>query len=373
MKRIMLVGGEDVHFRQPFIDELLKTNYAVSIVAPLPNPALDSSRVDLFDYGLRRNLTLKNDFQCILQLRRHVANWKPDIVHAFDTKPSFLVPIALGYRKKPVVIRTITGMGKLFSSHGIGIRILRLMHWGLNILARPGLDLTIFQNSTDEEYYLRHFLVSRKKSALIPGSGVNVRELRKSINLADRNRCRSEIGLTGKVVFVMVGRLIKEKGVLEYLQAARKLKGVYSDIAFLLVGPDGANEPGAISKEHLRSYPEVIYLGKSDDIPSIFNLSDVFVLPTKYREGVPRAMLEAMALSLPVIVTKMPGCYEAISGEQAGLLIAPGSVDQLAVAMAKMRDADRRSMGCRALRTVRQTYDSSIIFSQLLNIYDAQS
>jgi len=342
----------------------------VAVAASVRHPVMSDNGVEVFLYDLHREISLHHDLRALRQLRRIVREWKPNIVHAFDTKPTYLLPIALVGIPAPQVLRTITGMGKVFSARGPRARLLQATHWILHQIARIRSDHTVFQNQTDLGYFVKRRLVRQEDTSLIPGSGINLEGLLAFKNDKARTAMGKKMGLNGKIVFVMVARLIREKGVLEYLKAARLVRGKYPEAVFLLVGPSGSDEPDAVPDQVLEAFSEdVLYLGARSDVPEILNASDVFVLPTKYREGVPRAMLEAMALSLPVVVSDMPGCREAVEGRKTGFLVPPGNVEALAEALELAMKADRQALGAAGLRDVRDIYALPNILSATLDLY----
>lgn len=368
--KILLIGGEDIHLRIDMIGFLQKSGFQVAVAASVRHPVMVEHGVEVFLYDLHREIGLARDLKALRQLRRIVRDWKPDIVHAFDTKPTYLLPIALARDPSPRVLRTITGMGKIFSTGGLRARILRNIHWILHRIARKRSDHTVFQNRTDQRYFLENRLVSPKDISLIPGSGINLEGLQAFRDDAARDAMRATLELDDKIVFVMIARLVWEKGVMEYLQAARQVRKTYPDAMFLLVGPGASNEPGAVPDQVIGEFSDdVRYLGPRSDVPEILNASDVFVLPTKYREGVPRAMLEAMALSLPVVVSDMPGCREAVEGRGTGFLVPPGDVPALAGALEQALTADRRALGTAGMRDVRDIYALPRILSATLDLY----
>lgn len=374
LPRLLLVGGEDVHLRLDFIRRMRGLGYQVAVAAPPdpPQTALEAEGVEILRYPLQRSLSLRGDWQAVRALRRIVATWRPDIVHAYDTKPTYLAPIALIGSPGPAVVRTITGMGRIFSSRRPGALVLRAVHWALHMAARPRVDHTIFQNGTDATYFRRAGLAAPARSSLIRGSGIEVEALRRRVSPDARPRLRRELDLAGKTVFVMVARLVAEKGVAEYLEAARRLRETRDDVAFLLVGPSGGDEPGGVPTATIEAAAgHVTYLGRRNDVPDLLVASDIFVLPTKYREGVPRAMLEAMALGRPVIVTDMPGCDEAVLHGPCGFLARTGDVDSLTAAMhsALNARAELDQLGKHAIDSVKDRYSMDLVMKETTAIY----
>lgn len=170
----------------------------------------------------------------------------------------------------------------------------------------------------------------------------------------------------------MISRLVVQKGVREYLEAARRIQPHVKDVTFLLVGPIASEGAQAIPvKELERSANSVRYLGPRSDIPAILALTDLFVLPSYYREGIPRVLLEAGALGLPLITTDMPGCKEVVRAGWNGLLVPPRDVKALASAMLRLLSSndERTMMGMRSKAHIRDNFSLSRVADAYAEIY----
>lgn len=336
-KRILLVGGVDGHLRLDTYLHLMGQNHKVAVAAPNPLPSVTAEGCEVFQYALARHSTVLNDLAALRDLRRITKTWHPDIVHAFDTKPNYLVPLALRGMKGVHVIRTINGLGRIFSTDSVKYKLLRHIFFMLHRIARPFVTRTIFQNSADMKLFVDNKLISNKDAVLIPGSGIHTERIRLQLDPLRRDQTRSDLGWSNKIVFILISRLLKEKGIYEYFQAARRLSQSTPQVECVLVGPSAETEYGAVSKKMLQENSDVItYLGERQDVPALLNAADIFVLPTKYREGIPRSLLEAMAMGKPVIVSDMPGCGEVVKKAGCGLVVRPGDGPGLAEAMEAM-------------------------------------
>lgn len=369
--RILIVGGIDGHLRKETYIHLMSQGHEVAVAAPRGLKDISDIGCKLFNYHLVRGVSIKNDLLAIADLRRIAVTWRPDIVHAFDTKPNYLVPIALSRFSKISVVRTINGIGRIFSSDNYKNYFLRLIFYILHQLAKPSVTHTIFQNQADRDLFLRLRLVMLDKTSLIPGSGIHTEQLRSHITNSNREVFRRELGWSGRVVYILVARLLKEKGVPEFISAARKLRTLKPDALCVLVGPAGGNEFGAVPLEVLRaSEMDVMYLGERNDVPALLNAADIFVLPTRYREGIPRALLEAMAMGLPAIVTDMPGCGDVVDHAGCGLVIPAGDDDALANAMNQICTKDLHSLGQAGAACIDKYYVHSSIMAAVDFVYD---
>jgi glycosyltransferase involved in cell wall biosynthesis len=368
--KLLVVAGDDVAMRLATFTHLRSVGFDVAIAAPGMHQTLTKAGFPVFHYDLIRNVQPLADLYAIHQLRKIVLEWVPQIIHAYDTKPCYLVPIAMINIKGPKVIRTINGMGKIYTSDSLKNYILRAIYKSLHLLARRRIDYTIFQNSTDQNYFVDNNFVSRQKTSLIQGSGIDINYMKRFKSKPKRDVLRSELNLGRKTTFIMIARITKEKGVLDFLEAARQIRKRLPKTAFLLVGPAAGDEPDGIDTAYINSYAkDVTYLGRRDDIPQLLNASDIFVLPTKYREGVPRAMLEAMAMALPVIVSGAPGCQEAVQGRGTGILTLATGSKALAAAMKQVLNSDLSAMGKAGQSDIKNIYALPIVMKALTNIY----
>jgi glycosyltransferase involved in cell wall biosynthesis len=333
---VLVVSGEDVHLRIPSILKLKDLGYKVSVAGPVEHPRFAQESIPFYVYPLVRELNPSADVKAIKQLQNINGLCAPDIIHAFDTKPCLLVPMAFDGRKEIFVVRTINGMGAIFSERSIKMLILRGVYLLFHFLLRKRLSVTIFQNDDDMSFFKRMRLSKDSTSIKISGSGVAVQEIEKRLQLSDRVKVRESLSLGDKTVFVIVSRMIRSKGIETLIEAAELLSNKTDEALFLLVGPSGDDEPGSISQQRLSSLKENIkYLGKRNDIYEVMDACDYFVLPTAYREGVPRAMLEALVVGLPIVVSDMPGCREGLCSGKNGWLVPPNDPVALAAALEK--------------------------------------
>jgi glycosyltransferase involved in cell wall biosynthesis len=349
--RIWCVGGEDVHFRIPFLKELRVSGFDVGAAGSVAGPAFEQEKIEYHSYPLKRGLGPLSDLLSIFTLARLLRRHKVDLVHAFDTKPGLFVPIAARLAGIPVAMRTIAGMGYVFSSNSLLAMILRPVYCLLQALISRASDMTVFQNSDDESFFLSNRLTGGKKHQLVLSSGIDLAAFERArMDVGNLDGLRRDLGLEGKVVFILVARLVKSKGVAEYLEAASLVKKKHENAVFLLVGPRESEGIEAVSERLLEKHADSVrYLGRRSDVPQLLALSDVFVLPTYYREGVPRVLLEAGAMGLPLITTDMPGCRDVVFHEWNGLLVSARDANSLAASIAWMIDhvEERLEMGRR--------------------------
>jgi len=367
------VGGEDIHLRLPILQELQKRGFTVGAVGTAGEERFAESGIPFWRYTLDRWINPMTDRQSIHELHTLFALHRPNIVHAFDTKPAILAMFAAMKANVPGRIRTITGMGYAFSSNSPLAYLLRPVYRSLQRRASQAASVTIFQNTDDRQYFLDHDMVQAEKCQLVLSSGIDVERFCNSVPSAERlNQLRYKLGLIDQPVVIMVARMVRDKGVQEYLHAAKKVVKTYHDAAFLLVGPIASEGRQAVSLEEIQRFaPYVHYLGRREDISALLAISEVVVLPSYYREGVPRVLLEAGALGKPMVTTDMPGCREVVQDGENGLLVPIRNGDALAEAIEKLLEnkKERKRMGKKSAELVRQKFALESVCSAYAKIY----
>jgi glycosyltransferase involved in cell wall biosynthesis len=310
------------------IAELIARGHRVVAMAPSIDPEVAKGLRTLGAEPVEiqiANSTL-NPLSLLASLRLLVRVFKeirPDTVIPYTIKPVTIGGLAASRAGVPNIVPLITGLGYPFSN-GTGLKR-KLSRLGATVLYRLSLarsSTVIFQNKDDrDDLAAEGILPAGKRSVVVNGSGVDLAEF-------------TPKPIPAKPSFLMIARLIGDKGVLEYGAAVATLKKKYPHARFALAGwfdpsPDG------ISKEELDTMVAggVDYLGKLDDVRPALADAGVFVLPSRYREGTPRSSLEAMAMGRPVITCDAPGCRETVEQGENGFLVRPGDVADLTAAM----------------------------------------
>lgn len=372
---VLHVAGVDTHLRLPSILQLRDRGIQVCAAGSGAPDAFEAHGIPYHRYPLARGAAPLADRKSREHLAGIIRDVRPHVVHSFSTKPCVLVPPVAQAAGVPAVVRTICGLGYLYSTDSLKTRLLRIPYLMLHRRASRASWCTIFQNQDDHELFLSKGVVSEENSMLIPGSGVDIDALRTQLPDPERREhLRQELKLHDSVVVIMVSRLVRQKGVEHYLQAAREIRKQFPNVRFLLVGPVAGEGGQAVSLQTIESFAgDVTYLGYRSDIPELLSVSDVFVLPTMYREGVPRVLMEAGALGLALVTTDMPGCRDVVIDEQTGLCIEPGNQPALTAAIQKLVEAPglRADLGSRAFARIQSTFEMSRIVDAYLDVYSA--
>lgn len=312
----------------------------------------------------RRSLNPARELALIRRISAVYAAEKPDIVHHFTIKCVVYGSMIARWHGIERRVNAITGMGYVFCDEGYLARLLRPVVRGLMRHALGGdASHLILQNRDDVADFLAADLASGHRTHLIMGSGVDSSRFRPQAGAAKRRAIR----------VLLACRMLWDKGVGEYIAAARLCKIQGLPVDFLLAGNPDPGNPGSVPSAQIRNWQEhadVQYLGHVDDMPGLLSQVDVAILPS-YREGVPRSLLEAAACGLPLIATDVPGCREVVRNRLNGLLIPPRDASALAAAIRFMHEhpEERARMGAEARRTALHEFDQKIVFERTFAVY----
>lgn len=356
MKFLLVAGFPDslLHFRGPLIDALLEAGQEVHVAAPdlsATSPVrleLEARGLTVHEIPLRRTGTNPlADLKVTLHLFRLMSRIRPDRVLGYTIKPVIYGTLAATLARVPRRFALITGLGYAFQGNGER-NLLRWLVQCLYALALRTTHKVFFQNPDDESLFRTlELLTSNVPSCVVNGSGVDVA----AFNVAP---------LPANTRFLLIARLLGDKGVREYVEAARKVRARYPEAVFSLVGWIDVN-PDAITKDELDAWIKegvIEYIGRLKDVrPAIAGCS-VYVLPS-YREGTPRTVLEAMAMGRAVITTDSPGCRETVVDGENGILVPVKAVDELAEAMLRFIEQPELAarMGQRSRQIAEEKYD----------------
>lgn len=370
--RIWCVGGEDSELRLPFIRALRDGGFdVVALGSGSPEPFI-AAGVPYRSYRLDRFGNIVSNIAAIGELARQMRLDRPSIVQTFDTKPGLIAPVAARFATRPAVVRTINGLGYAFSTTAHAGKLLQFAYGTLQRRVAPLTNVTIFQNSDDYSIFRERGWISGG-SELIPGSGIDVAGFRAAIPCGrELAELRRRLGLEGRRVVTTVTRLTRQKGV-PTLLAAAELLAPRGDTVFLLAGPRQEEGPLAIPQALLDRYAGIVrYIGKRSDVPALLGLTDIFVLPTEYREGIPRVLLEAGLAGRPIVTTSLPGCTDVVRHGWNGLVVPPAQPAELATAIAFLLDhpAIGQDMGERGRMLVAERFALDRVAAAYVRVYE---
>lgn len=328
--KILVLGGQLAalaNFRGPLIRDLIAAGHEVVAVAPEPaEPWLGQVKAlgaTYIEAPLQRvSLNPFADLAFMVWLWRIFRKERPDVVFAFQAKPVIYGMLAAALAGVKRRIAMIEGLGQGFANTAGSWRR-RLAGAVLPLMYKVALRFAhevIFLNADDVDDFTRLGIINGQKVRQIPGIGVDLQHF------------AQQALPEGPVTFIMIARLLIDKGVREYAAAAAAVKQQYPDACFLLLGPYDPS-PAGIRSDEVESWSQLEYLGATSDVRPYLAVAHVFVLPTFYREGMPRSALEALAVGRVVITTDSPGARETVVAGSNGYLVKPRSVAELSAAM----------------------------------------
>jgi glycosyltransferase involved in cell wall biosynthesis len=372
---VHIVGGPDVDSRLELMEQM-RASFRLEGVGSSPSPRgrFLAAGFGYHEYRLSRAASPLGDLRAVISLLALFRRLRPQLVHAFDTKPGVLACLAARAAGVPLVVGSITGLGSLYTNDDRRTLLLRRIYQPLQRLACRASDLTIFQNHDDLRQLIAYGVVREDKARVIPGSGVRTDRFdRTRIPPAARARVREELGIPQAAPLVtMVSRLIRSKGIATFAAAAGLARQGGYGARFLLVGADDS-ESGErlLPEERAQLAANLTWAGPRQDIAEVLAASDIFVLPSFYREGIPRVLLEAAATGLPLVTANSPGCNEVVEDGVNGFVVPPRDAAALAQAIECLlaSPALRQQFGDASRQRAIARFDLGLIARDLRSLY----
>lgn len=301
----MIASGNEVVVTGPnkdFIDDIYGLGVSKFIEVPL----------------VKDNTSISGDLHYLKLLKRAIREEKPDFVFSYTIKPVIYGSIAAKSCKVSRIYAMVTGLGRVYTSSSFKTRVIKLITKMLYKKAFKACDRVIFQNKDDINEFVKEKYLPEIKTVIVNGSGVNMNRFKKT-------------DLPNVPTFLMVSRIIKEKGVLEFCEAARMVREKHPETKFVLLGGFD-NSIGAIKPQDIQKYidnGDIVFPGEVKDPVKFYYDASVFVLPSYYREGLPRTILEAMSCGRAIITTDWPGCREPIVDGFNGFIVPIKNIEML--------------------------------------------
>ncbi|WGM41131.1 glycosyltransferase family 4 protein [Caulobacter sp. NIBR1757] len=368
---IALFGNTDwylYNFRLPLLVRLREEGTRLILISP-PGEYGERLAAMGFDWRplpmKRRSLNPLSEAKLLLHIARLLRAEKVSIIHGFTIKPAIYAGIAgrmAGVRGR---VSAVAGLGFVFISDSLTARLLRPVVRALAWLAFGGRRARlIVQNPDDRAAFVDRGLVHPAKVHTIPGSGVDLTRFR----ISTRVRGEDE-----PLKVLLAARMLWDKGLAEFVEAARVLKAEGRNIHFLLAGEPDPGNPAACRPEDLAGWMAeglVEHLGHVDDMPALLADVDVVVLPS-YREGLPKTLIEAAGCARALITTDVPGCREVVTHDEDGLLVNVREHTGLVEAIARLDDDAhlRQRLGLAARDKALRLFDVEIVMARTLGVY----
>lgn len=362
---------EDWFFCSHFIERAVaarRSGYKVSVLTRVRDHGdrIRAEGLSLIPIEIhRKGLNPFREFATILRIARIYRRERPELVHHFALKPIIYGTLASWLAAIKHCVNAPVGMGFVFSSTSLLACMMRpAMRLTLRALLNPPGSRVVFENADDLAEAVKDGLVRPQAAVLIRGAGVDI--------VRFQPRPEPE----GIPTVVLVARMLWEKGISEFVEAARRLRDRKIAARFLLVGAPDSENPAAIPLAQLQAWHQeriVEWLGHRSDVAEILADSHIACLPSYYREGLPKALLEALAAGRPVVATDVPGCREAVRHGDNGFLVPNRDPEALADALARLiQDPSlRQRMGASGRRRAETEFASSLVCEATLALYHA--
>lgn len=348
-------------FRLPVMLELKRLGHTPVAIAPEGEylQKIRDAGVEVATYDIeRKSLNPMKEIKAIQNIYETIKPLKLDILHTFTAKPNIYGTIAGRLAKVPRIVNLVEGLGSFYLENDIKSRLVRSLIETMYKRVFKLSNAVMFVNSDDPDYLQSKGIVEPSKIVKINGVGIDTAMWTR----------RQEAG--EPLTVIMIARLIRHKGVLEYLRACQSLKAKYPSVRFVYVGGEDMGNPSGLKKEIFEGFGGVEYLGERSDIKELLEDSHIFVLPS-YREGLPRTVLEAMSMEVAVVGADVCGTRDVVRDGKTGLLVAAKDAKALEAAIEKLLTDEklRKQLAKNGRETCKKEYDIKPIVKAHLQVY----
>lgn len=351
------------NFRKNTIKELISLGHDLTVVSSRDHTSkkLESLGCEVIDIDL--DSSGKNPFKdlyIIYKIYKIYSEIVPDLILNFTPKINIYSTLA-AYLLRIKCINNIAGLGTIFIDNNLLSKFVGYLYG----LSQPFAHRVFFQNEEDQNYFIEKGWVTKERSIRIMGSGVDLNHFQVKESNDD-----------GFIRFIFIGRLLKEKGLLDLVEAIKILKKKYMDFELMILGPfdnKKKNQPSIEDINHWTKDKYINYIGFKEDVEAYLAESDCIVLPSYYREGVPKSLLEAAAMGKPIITTDTIGCRDVVDDGINGFLIQPrdiqGLVDKMELVI-NMSHQVRLEMGLNGRKKIESQFDEKKVIQEYINVLE---
>lgn len=372
--RIVFIGtvaSSFLSFRANLIQSLLKQQYSVyAFVSEYSQDELDGIAAlgaTPITYELNRGgINPLADAKATYALSKKIKEVNPDLVFSYFSKPVIFGTLAAKLAKVPRVIGMLEGLGYAFTEQPEGLskkaQLIKSIQVLLYKIALPKLDNIVFLNPDDPKDLLETYHIKVKQVGILGGIGLDL----------DKYSYQPIENIGSSINFLFIGRMLKEKGIHDFIAAAKIVKQIYPDVQFTVLGAIDSSNPGALQQSELDTLVSssiINYPGQVDNVQDWITASHVFVLPS-YREGVPRSTQEAMAIGRAVITTDVPGCRETVIEGVNGFLVEKWNPQVLAEKMIYFIEHPKeiKKMGYESYKIAQEKFDANKVNGRLITM-----
>ncbi|EGR4154654.1 glycosyltransferase family 1 protein [Vibrio cholerae] len=345
------------NFRHSLIKELLSSGVELYVIAPEDkfSAKLAELGCQVLDLPMQaKGVNPIADLGLMLRLLRHYREIKPDFIIHYTIKPNIYGSLAAKLAGIPSLAIT-TGLGYTFVNQNVVSQVARQLY---KFAFRYPKEVW-FLNEDDRSAFLEHQLIAPNKAVLLHGEGVNLNHFVPTDKPQPDEHVR----------FLLIARMLRDKGVCEFVEAARQIRKQHPNAIFQLLGDCGVPNPSVIGREEIAQWEKdgiVEYLGTTDDVRPIIAQADCLVLPS-YREGIPRTMIESAAMAKPLIVSDAPGCRDVVLDGQTGYLCEVKNAQSLAQRCEQfltLSDSEKQVMGNAGRSFMEAKFDENLVIKQ---------
>ncbi|TCO60250.1 glycosyltransferase family 4 protein [Caldanaerobacter subterraneus] len=378
MPKILQVSAVDYTVKNlllPLIDRLKKEGFIVEIACSEGKESKElEKRGYVFKYvKIDRKISPISNIKSIINLYKIMRDGKYDVVHVHTPVAGVLARIAAKLARIPVVIYTAHGF---YFHENMSFLSYKLFATIEKIMGKYFTDYIFTQSQEDYKLALDLKIIDKDRIAWI-NNGVDLNKFNPENIKIDIKSYKENLGITvDSKVICFIGRLVEEKGILDLLEAFKYLIKEYNNLYLMIIGDASLDERDKETKQKIKSYLDdtklrerIILTGFRDDIPELLKISDIFVLPS-YREGMPRSIIEAMAMGKPVVATNIRGCREEVVHGETGFLVSVSSPKEIYEAIKRLVDNDEliAEMGAKGRKRAIELYDEEKVLEKQVNI-----
>jgi len=366
MKKIAIVVNTSwnvFNFRYGLLNALHEQGNKIVVIAPRDeySKRFEESGFEYHDIDINGSGTNPfEDLQLTYALYKAYKNIRPDVILHYTIKPNIYGTIAADLLHIPN-INNIAGLGTLFVHYGFTTFVAKKLYR----FAESRADHIFFQNRDDLQLFLDEKIVKREKCDVLPGSGIDISKFTPVEKRDD-----------GVVRFLLIARMLREKGIEEYVEAAKIIKAAHDNVEFQLLGWLCPTSRYAVTQEQMDAWTEkgyVNYLGTTDNVREYIGRADCIVLPSYYREGTPRTLLESASMAKPIITTDNVGCRDVVDDGVNGYLCRPRDAADLAEKIAKFLEIsieERTAMGKNSREKMIREFDEKIVIKKYVEVIE---
>lgn len=381
--KILMIANTDgalYNFRKPLIKKLISEGFEVHSISSSKSPEgsyiklLEKLGVHTHIVEFDNSVNIFSNFSIFNEINKIIKKVSPDIAHSFTHKPAIFGTFSARLNGTKKIFITVTGLGRLFSYDTFKFKVYRKVLLDQYKLACRFSSKVFFQNPDDMNFFIERKIVKEDRAVLTPGSGIDLEEFsfsKEKIKIA-KDFLSQELGIDVKnrIIVLFPARALPEKGFFEFYKSAKFISQLTDKYVFIHLGsayPDAGLDEKKIKDLSIES--KVFYLGFKKNIKDYMLASDIVVLPSYYREGIPRSLIEALALDKIIITTNLPGCRETVIDGWNGFFVREKDWRNLVEKIFSIDENILKKFSGRSILLARKYYDSRILVDITLKEY----